>query len=158
MRSATHTLKALPVFLALLLWGAPAVFAAGAEPESAPGQAGRPAVQAPRPAKDMFADHDANHDGVLTREEFQTAFPRMREAAFDRIDANRDAVIDRQEWDAFRASHGRGGMPPQRGMEGMAPGRMPPAAAPNVTSDAAPRSPSPARDPARPGILPPAAE
>lgn len=165
MRSATHGLKALSVFLLLLLaGGAPISFAADAEPAgAAPGQAGRPAIQAPRPAGDVFAGLDANHDGVLSREEFQTAFPQMREAAFDRIDANQDAVIDRQEWDAFRASHGKGGMAPRMGMGGMPPGRMPPDAGSNAAPEAAQdaargaASPTPAREPAKPGILPPAA-
>lgn len=140
MRSAIHALKALPVAL-LLLSSAPAACAAdGAEPTpSAPAQAGRPPAQAPRPAGDVFAGLDANHDGVVTREEFQAAFPNMREAAFNRIDANQDAVIDRREWDAFRASHGKGGMSLQ----------MPPQT---------PQMSPPAREPAKPGILPPVAK
>lgn len=147
MRSAIHALKALPVALLLLSGapavGAPTVCAADGAEAAAPAPAGRPPVQAPRPAGDVFAGLDANHDGVVTREEFQAAFPNMREAAFNRIDANQDAVIDRQEWDAFRASHGKGGMSPQM------PPKMPPQT---------PQMPPPAREGAKPGILPPSAK
>jgi Ca2+-binding EF-hand superfamily protein len=48
----------------------------------------------------LLADSDADHDGRVTREEFNAAPTRL----FDRIDTNHDGVIDRAELAAFRSS------------------------------------------------------
>jgi len=69
-----------------------------------------------------FAQADANHDGVLTREEWDAARAEKRaarkEKAFDRLDADRSGSISRSEWDAPRPDRASapdaeaGGTPP----------------------------------------------
>lgn len=146
--------KTLPALLILLLaGGAPAVAAPDpgvpAPGVSAPDPAAGSGVPGRLASSDAFAGMDADRNGVLNWDEFHAAFPNMRQAAFERIDANGDALIDRQEWEAFRLSHGKGGM---AGRPGMKP--TPPASSPSP--DAAPR-PTPANPAGKPGILPPAA-
>ena len=141
-------LKTLPALLILLLSGGAPAVAAPDPGVSAPGAAAS-GVPGRLSSADVFASMDADRNGVLNWEEFHAAFPNMRQAAFERIDANHDVAIDRQEWDAFRLSHGKGGM---GGRMGMKP--MPPASP--ASPDAAPPS-QPERPAARPGILPPAA-
>ncbi|MGE9985452.1 EF-hand domain-containing protein [Desulfovibrio sp. SGI.169] len=80
--------------------------------------AGDPAKAAPR---DKFEAMDANQDGKVVLEEFQAAFPHMKESAFVVIDKNGDGAIGRVEWDEFLKGHaagmkpGMGGMPPMPG-------------------------------------------
>ena len=62
--------------------------------------------------EDKFTQMDANADGHVTWEEFQTARPSMKRAAFDAIDQNKDERLSREELQSFTASHGnRQGMP-----------------------------------------------
>lgn len=77
-----------------------------------------PAMAAENPAmasKDKFAEMDKNNDGKVVLEEFQAAFPGMREEAFKSIDKNGDGVVVREEWEAFSTEHAAG----------MKPGNMP---------------------------------
>ncbi|MDY3810659.1 EF-hand domain-containing protein [Desulfovibrio porci] len=77
-----------------------------------------PAKAAPR---DKFEEMDTNKDGKVVLEEFQAAFPNMKESAFVVIDKNGDGAIERVEWDEFLKGHaagmkpGMGGMPPKMG-------------------------------------------
>jgi Ca2+-binding EF-hand superfamily protein len=48
----------------------------------------------------LLAAADADHDGRVTRNEFNAAPTRL----FDRVDTNHDGVIDRAELAAFRSS------------------------------------------------------
>lgn len=66
-------------------------------------------------AKDKFTTSDVDGNGLLSPEEFKTAFPGMRDEAFTVIDKNKDKAIDRTEWNAFAQNHsakimGRGSM------------------------------------------------
>ena len=66
-------------------------------------------------AKDKFTASDVDGNGLLSPEEFKTAFPGMRDEAFTVIDKNKDKAIDRTEWNAFAQNHsakimGRGSM------------------------------------------------
>lgn len=69
---------------------------------------------------DKFEAMDANQDGKVVLEEFQAAFPHMKESAFVVIDKNGDGAIGRVEWDEFLKGHaagmkpGMGGMPPRQ--------------------------------------------
>lgn len=70
------------------------------------GQTGCAREQEPQPEiVDRFAVMDANGDGKIALEEFQTANPNMSENAFVIIDANKDKAIDRQEWLVFVQNH-----------------------------------------------------
>lgn len=70
-------------------------------------------------ASERFAAMDADHDGLVSREEFFAAQPNMKDSAFDAIDQNRDGNISLEEWTQFGLGHGRGGdhgaTPPQGG-------------------------------------------
>ena len=80
----------------------------------------------------MFDEMDANHDGVITREE-SIAFSNKK---FDERDTNHDGKVTRAEWDAFNEQkmkemqermgkmQGMG----QNGMGGMPQGMTPPQA------------------------------
>lgn len=57
-----------------------------------------------------FGKMDANGDGKVVLEEFQTANPGMNENAFMLIDLNNDGAIDSNEWASFMDSHARNGM------------------------------------------------
>lgn len=71
--------------------------------------------------RDKFEEMDTNKDGKVVLEEFQAAFPNMKESAFVVIDKNGDGAIERVEWDEFLKGHaagmkpGMGGMPPKMG-------------------------------------------
>lgn len=75
----------------------------------------------PALANDKFNAMDANKDGSVSWEEFQTTYPSMKREAFDAIDVNKDGGISLEEWIMFTARHqeGRMGSP---GMKGMPPG------------------------------------
>lgn len=77
-------------------------------------------------ADDKFGQMDTNKDNKVSLEEFQAAYPKMQQAAFDGIDSNKDKSISHEEWDTFMAQHsmgraggmgggmgGMGGMPPK---------------------------------------------
>ena len=67
-------------------------------------------------AGDRFAAMDANGDGKVVIEEFQTARPGMSERAFAVIDSNGDGAIERAEWDTFMQGHAAGVPPEGMGM------------------------------------------
>ena len=80
---------------------------------AAPHKAGHAAHAATRAGgADRFAAMDANGDGKVVIEEFQTAQPGMSERAFAVIDSNGDGAIERAEWDVFMKGHAAG-VPPQ---------------------------------------------
>lgn len=54
---------------------------------------------------DRFAAADTNKDGKLSPEEFKQAFPNINDEAFGMIDLNHDGSISRDEWQAFRGDH-----------------------------------------------------
>jgi len=58
------------------------------------------AQQSPRSPDEMFAEADANHDGVVTLAEFQAA----RSARFDHLDRNGDGYISMDDIPAFLRS------------------------------------------------------
>jgi hypothetical protein len=84
------------VLLPLLSCAAPAVFA-----QSAPATDDAPQTTPAQPAQER-QPLDANHDGVITRDEAQ-ARPGVAKH-FDQLDANHDGKIDRSE---FQAAHDR---------------------------------------------------
>lgn len=97
----------------------------------APGTITRPHVEAA--VAKHFAMLDADHDGAVTRAEFDAArasmWQRMQEhraRAFDRLDANKDGVLSRDEFDTPAppppggpGGPGMGGGPPPAGAPGM---------------------------------------
>lgn len=61
------------------------------------------------PAQDSFTAADTDANGRLSRPEFSAAFPTLKKEAFDLLDANHDGTLSRAEWEAFRAGHGASG-------------------------------------------------
>lgn len=49
------------------------------------------------PVRRMMADMDADHDGFVSRDEFQAAH-RRADQGFDQLDSNHDAVLSRDEF------------------------------------------------------------
>src|SRR5690349_251528 len=77
----------------LVLLAAVASLCAGVAFAQAP-QGGPPPPDGPRHERhDMLADADTNHDGVISRQEFDAAHARM----FDRLDTNHDGFLTRED-------------------------------------------------------------
>lgn len=53
-----------------------------------------------------MSDHDTNADGVLSVEEFASAFPDIDPATFAAVDTNEDGMIDPSEYAAATAEDG----------------------------------------------------
>jgi EF hand len=70
------------------------------------------------PRANHFLQADANHDGVVTRQEFTTA----HDAMFAQLDANHDGQLTREERRAHRGEHRRGGRHWGHHCDGAGPG------------------------------------
>lgn len=77
----------------LLMLGVAAVSMGVAVPAMAEGPHGGPK------GKDMFALHDTNNDGKVTKEEFLAG----AEKKFTEMDTNKDGVISKEEHEARKA-------------------------------------------------------
>ncbi|MEO6968453.1 MAG: hypothetical protein ABI132_08420 [Rhodanobacteraceae bacterium] len=82
----------------LLLLAAPAAFAQTSPPPDQ-GNASAPDASAPVRHHESVWALDANHDGMLSRDEAQGR-PGLAKR-FDQIDSNHDGAIDRNEWRAW---------------------------------------------------------
>ena len=75
-----------------------------------------PALAMPGAGKssaESFQKMDADKDGKVTREEFTTSHPGMKDSAFDMLDKDRNGCLSQEEWDSFMQGHGA--MQPQQG-------------------------------------------
>jgi hypothetical protein len=91
---------------------APRREAAAAPAAPAAGGTATPAAAAPMRSR-MFERLDANHDGVVSRDEYRAQVAER----FDRLDANHDGFLDASEMTSMRgrargAAQGDGETPP----------------------------------------------
>lgn len=81
----------------------------------------RPEMAGENALADRFTVMDTDKDGKVSRLEFTTALPNMRDTAFDAMDENKDGFLTLEEWQKAMAEHMRMSMPPT-GMGGQGGG------------------------------------
>ena len=82
----------------------------------------RPEMAGENALADRFTVMDTDKDGKVSRLEFTTALPNMRDTAFDAMDENKDGFLTLEEWQKAMAEHMRMSMPPAGGMGGQGGG------------------------------------